>query len=612
MVTTLRSYPNHHEIPLHFHTSSKKNEIKHKICNIARNIFSYLQRNQHAIRAGLWSYLFIEGGIAASALITAEVVYDLDSCQNMICQQWNNSIENRNKFSSSIEFRCNPTSPNYHPFSFLDKCMNELCDYMAAIGKDLIGCRHFFNNSDTDSHEEAQAIPSQLWKALCPKVHLRHHHPMKELTVINSCIHNICNYYAQFKTEATKIIINFCENKNLDRLNDLVDRMGKIVHELEKKAEQEDGWTRTNTIASLVTSLLSIIGAGFAIGITIVTYKVQVKTANVRPILLNLRNMFPPIIEAVAALREENEANTVEESQQIDAMNTFISEAQNLVCDLSEVITHSGSYEEMGEEAFETLKSGVELGLSETGIAIVGTGLPVDKIGAAKTGISLGKSILGGISIIEKNVMGTVKPNTEMDLNTAGGMSITPGESIIGGSTVNLLSLPRSMLKSIYTHQHTFFISNTTYYQWEKTLREYVNDFMYGPFDDLNLTQVQGDRLKNSLATWNDSFCFYQHQNYLFCRHPLERHINDSAILIPEHHTKLIADKNVPGICYILLSELWCNWDKIFNLFFNLKHVRPAHESCLWDKFSLNVDKSDSYTITAMGNCYNQTAIIKI
>lgn len=612
MVTGSKFYPNPSKIPLHVYHSPKKSELKHKISNIAKNIFSYLHRNQHAIRAALWSYLFIEGGMAASALITAEVVYDLDSCQTMICQQWNNSIENRNKFTSNIGFRCNRGASNYEPFSFLEQCMLELCDYMKALGKDLFGCGHFLNTTNTDSDEQLQGIPSRLWKALCPKVHLRHNQPMKEITAINSCIQNICNYYSEFKMEVDKSIDNFCENKNLEKLHGLVDRMKKLVHELEKKIQQEDEWTRTNAIATLVTSILSIVGSVFAIGITIVTYKVQVKAANARPLLISLSNMLPSIAETTAAIRTENEANTVEEAQHVDAMNAFISEAHHLVSDLSEIISHSISYEEEGSEVIENLASEIDTGLEETGFAIIGTGLGADTIGVTGS-VSLGEIVLGGVDVINKNLIKTEGTDTEIDLRPVGGPSLIAGETIIGGSTVNFISMPRSMLKSIYTPQHTSFISSNTYSQWEEVIREYVNDFIYGPFDDLNLTQVQGDRLKNSLENWNNSFCFYQRPNYLFCRYPFDRHRNDSGILIPEHHTRLIADKNLPGICYILLSELWCNWDKIFNLFFNLNNIHPSDESCASDKFFLNTtEKFDSYTVTAMGSCYKQTAMLKV
>lgn len=568
MVTISRSYANHCKIPINSHSSVKKNEIKQKVYNIATRFFRYILQNQHAIGIALWSYVSIEVGMAMSTLIPSEIVYDLESCENLVCQQWNKSIEDRNNFSSSIEFRCNSSLPNYQPFFFLENCLNDLCEYITTSGKNLNLCTDLFHQNSTNFNYEESGMTPELWNALCPKVHLRHLHPLKEIRSKYSCIENICNYYSIFNPVLDSTFIKFCENKNLEKLGKLVDRMQKLVHSLEKKIEEDDNWTRVSVVAGAIGGLIGIVGSIFSIALSVVAYKGQSMNANIRPIVIGLKNMVSPVTETISAVTAETSLLT---GSSVDPISNLLGEVQELMQDVSEVISH------LGYGSAAPAVTGI------VGSALSGIG--VAKVSGRSKGVALGEEI----KAVGSKVVSTTASEILNTIRTSNGLT------------------DRLKFKSIALQGQTFLLSNNSYQ--DGILQEYLNDFIFGPFKDSELTQVQGSRLKSSLEGWDKAYCYYQRPNILFCRFPLHRHLNDSGIIVPDHYMSIIAAKNIPGICYILLNELWCNWDKIFNIFFETENVHPQMGDCPWDQLALNIHE---HKITAIGRCYNQTAGMKV
>jgi hypothetical protein len=273
-------------------------------------------------------------------------------------------------------------------------------------------------------------------------------------------------------------------------------------------------------------------------------------------------------------------------------MDDLLSEVQDLMQDVSDVMSHVGYVRGVPET----------IGIVESGVAGIGLGT-----GVIETGSVIGKGVAGGLEIVKGSgrAAGTLVKGIKGVISEV--VNTTRSEILNTISTSSGLT-NRMMFKSVVLKGQTFLLSNDTY-KGEEILQEYLNDFIFGPFKDSELTQTQGNRLKSSLEIWDKAFCYYQRPNNLFCRCPLSRHENVSGIIIPDHYMSLIAAKNIPGICYILLNELWCNWDKIFNIFFQIENVHPQMGNCPWDQFALNVNE---YQIRAIGRCYNQTAMMRV
>lgn len=143
------------------HVSSylKIDPIKTKVCYAVEKIFHYLHSNRYAITVALWSYISINVGIALSHS-EGDQEYNLDFCQEKICEYWNNRASNQtNTALPNIELKCNSSYPNYHPFRSLNKCVNNLCKYSKTVKENLPICSTFkyFNEI------------AHLWNQFCPK-----------------------------------------------------------------------------------------------------------------------------------------------------------------------------------------------------------------------------------------------------------------------------------------------------------------------------------------------------------------------------------------------------------------------------------------------------------
>lgn len=593
-----------------FYNVSSVTQIQKKISQIGKRVFSYLARNQKAIAISLGSYVCIQAGVTAAELWDKIAIEDLENCQSMFCDQWNNSTENENNDFSFLEFRCNADHPNYHPFTFLENCIKDLCEYTRTLGQSLEGCVYPAIKNDELPQGEDSLLEPKLWKALCPTIHMRHFTPQKKLKAINSCIQNLCNYYHVFSLNVPKMVSQFCETANLDKLNHLVERMNKLMHKIENKLEENEFWDRTNSISSAVGGVLGVISSIIALGVTIVAYKAQIRNANIRPIVVNLRNMIPALSETTTSLRIENIHNTPVQTEGANTLETLLSEVQGLTLELSEILDHTVSYREEAETVLDSSIVGEELGSN----AMVGLGTgAIGGLGSlAISGV--GTKVIEGVGMGERGAINSrievIKKEGLEALWKLGVSVIDPSKTEITMDEEEIIS-NKKFYKSIVVPGQALHLPKGL--KWDGIIQDYVNDFILGPFTDPELTEVQANRLNGTFEDWDRAFCTYNYPNILFCRYPTENNTSPGTLL-PTHYTNTIVRHNLPGLCYILLSELWCNWAKVFDLFSKPEsnHITSTNSDCSWDLFSLHVDNKDFLQVSATGHCYNQSAIFKV
>lgn len=317
-----------------------ENEFPQKINKTVRNIFSYIHRNQNAVRVSIWSYVLIEASVFASEVISSANSYDLDTCQDMVCNLWRDNIENRDFFSNTVEFRCNLSNPNYHPYYFLKNCMIDLCNYTKSIELDREECSNF--------SEESNELFSttELWNSICHKKVFRHNDIVKETTFINGCIKNLCNYINIFDIELDKNLYDLCRNINPQKINELLLKISKINHKLKIKTHEYNSWTSINTIISIlfstVTNTFSLLGILKA---EIVHYiiKDSTKQSNMPFRILSIRNIMTSILQNIQSLSHEQVTRDQLVLTEGEISELFV-ETRNLLSELSDILDPTLSY----------------------------------------------------------------------------------------------------------------------------------------------------------------------------------------------------------------------------------------------------------------------------
>lgn len=317
-----------------------ENELSQKINKIGRNVFSYIYKNQNAMRVGIWSYLLIEASVFASEVISNANLYNLDTCQNIVCNLWRDNIENADFFSNTVEFRCNLSNPNYHPFYFLKNCMIELCNYTKSIELDREECSNF-----TEESKELFST-TELWNSICHKKVFRHDDIFKETIFINSCIKKLCNYINIFYIELDKNLYDLCHNINSEKINEFVLKLSKINHKLKIKIHEDNNWTSTNTIMSILSS--TVINTVSVLGIinTEIVYHIiknSTEHLNMPFRILGIRNMMTTILENIKSLTNQ-QVITDELLPKEGKISELFVETHTLVSELSDILDPTFSY----------------------------------------------------------------------------------------------------------------------------------------------------------------------------------------------------------------------------------------------------------------------------
>lgn len=578
--------------------SLSMNYIQPKVSQAVKKIFRYLVQNQQAIAIAISSYACIEAGRVIAASLNPISIDQLESCQSMFCEHWDTTNKNSPNPDSFLEFRCNSTHSNYHPFSSIENCIKDLCDYMKANKKNLAECSQIPYPRNITFENEDIVLESKIWKALCPKLHLRHSNPSKKLKAIHSCIQNLCNYFNTFSEGVSPLILKFCKSSNQHNLNHLLHKLTRAIDEIENKLKENDFWTRTSSIASAVGGVLGIVSSLVALGITILTYKVQVRNADINPVILNLKNIIPSITETNTLLRIENAQNTVENRRHTEALDTLLSEVQGLTVEVSEIFEHVVNYREEAEELPNSEENPAGELMGGVIKPLLGTFGPIK--------LPLDMEINHKVEVIRKEGTETLKKLGVKILEP----SLLDPNRIEEGMTQDSFTLGKRIFKSVVLPGQTFSVPESL--RMNSIIQPYLDDYISGNWTDYTLTKIQANRLNGTFENWDRAFCTYNYPDILFCRYPNN---NDTTpgTLLPTHYTNAIAQHNLPGICYILLGDLWCNWTKIFQIFSQTisNYVTPSYFDCPWDLFPLRIESQDSLQVSAAGNCFNRSAIFE-
>lgn len=267
--------------------------IHQKIYHIGKRIFSYLCSHQTALTAlaaVIWSYKFIEV-VTASELVTTAGVYDLESCQDMVCHHWNNSMEARENFSPIIRFRCNSSHQYYYPFSFLDKCMHTLCEHMTSIGRYLPECFQY-SSDPLPPHSLGT-----LWKEVCPNNPNMTWPSRKRTKYMVNCLKNLCNYYDTFNINTDPRLGEWCFNRNIEKLQKSLKNLYKKLMRSEITTEE---WTQNSLLAALIQAVDNILSGISSMLSTIVTFEISMDRMSIEDNISPLRDGLKKILFAAS------------------------------------------------------------------------------------------------------------------------------------------------------------------------------------------------------------------------------------------------------------------------------------------------------------------------
>lgn len=307
----------------------------------------------------------------------------------------------------------------------------------------------------------------------------------------------------------------------------------RAIDEIENKLKENDFWTRTSSIASAVGEVLGIVSFLVALGITILTYKVQVRNADINPVILNLKNIIPSITETNTLLRIENAQNTVENRRHTEALDTLLSEVQGLTAEVSEIFEDVVNYREEAEELPNSEENPAGELMGGVIKPLLGTFGPIK--------LPLDREINHKIEVIRKEGIETLKNLGVKILEP----SFLDPNRIEEGMTQDSFTLSKKIFKSVVLPGQTFSVPESL--RMNSIIQPYLDDYMSGNWTDYTLTKIQANRLNGTFEDWDRAFCTYNYPDILFCRHPNN---NDTApgSFLPTHYTNAITRYKLPGI----------------------------------------------------------------
>lgn len=560
---------------------TKGGGIKERVYGVGKKALNCLVRNKYALALSLWSYVLIEASVFGLDQISTEGEYNLAKCRQVVCSIWKNSTEQRNLFSNTsnaLELRCDSSHPNYHAFYFFEECMNYLCDYVKNAGINLKACLDFNPYAVTEASREELHLTSELWNRLCPKKHFRHKNLISEATYINSCIISSCNYFDTFEVKLEPGLSELCENMNAPKLNELLAKLSKIIHHAEKKMEEDDGWSRANTVSAIIASVSTIAVSVIATVTTIFTYqmtKTHTLSSNIPSIIAALRGIANGALETTRALtNSQNLAGAMGSADII--LNDFLVEVQHLITEVTETLEHSFSYHEHN-------RIGNNLGnIREVGKIGIQSLAPPAIVPLVSTGVEgILVKVVNGVAVVSQLSKSNKADNPILESSTD-----SPLKSKV--------SIDR--LKTF--------------------IQQFVNDLTFpSSKEGRDIATTQANRLKESLERWQNAYCHYIEQ--LFCRLPLPIHKDQDIIFIPDDHIHSWITKKLSGLCYVFLDNLWCNWTMFLETLTDTNNTIHSNNTyCPWDhvvlKLKQDIQDAHQYQIEALGSCYNQTLLLKV
>lgn len=244
-------------------------------------------------------------------------------------------------------------------------------------------------------------------------------------------------------------------------------------------------------------------------------------------------------------------------------------------------------------------------------------------VGNMLQGASNTLSNVNNIETSSSNVPGEVLPNTEL-----GNMGRQVKDLINNAQELieNSFSYPEEGLIPDEDLQSSFLNTEREELQPVETMvtneiseeKIYIQKFIDTTlryFEDASkISFLHLDYLKESFENWHNAFCFYRHR--LFCRFPFERYMHETPTSIPLDYFETITLEKLPGLCFSIFNDLWCNWTKAIRMLTrgidNLELIGYCPSDSLYLEIERAGNSTEFYQMNALGNCYNQTLVVKV
>lgn len=590
----------------------EKNTITQKVYRLTKKILDYSVQHKYAIATSLWSYVMIEVGVAAAEMnFGVDYVYDVESCRETLCSYWNNHSSSIQGVTTAHAFqrRCTPSIGEREPYSLI-KCLEDLCNYLNAIGEKFYACAETSKRHKVVSNESEMANPTwDLFKKVCPVRHFRSVHNLKQLGYINRCIKKLCSSANEFHLSPE--FMELCEAKSINELYKLLAIINKSIREL-KKTSDSDALAETTAISGLIGALAGLVGGAAGLASTVITYKTAKSATSalsrtIPSLQQSVANIARSTIETTLATIRETASNVGEMipmetlhvlrdlSDTIEKQSVYYS-FEKALGDGS--VQHSSAGTSGGSSGGETQGTNLLESAGPSGSAGTGVGGSLGSIASGGMGAlaSGGVAVLGGISIVST---GSKRKGGNLGIELLDQEENTIPE-VVKKVVVAITSAPEE--ENLFS---SIIISKNCIYD---------EDPLYG--DSHNIIIESINCLKRSLPKWHNAFCFYERSyDFFACRFPLLRHQLESKISYFLIELQKFFSENRSTLCYFSHQDLWCNWNKFLDSIFSHRPIEFFYDKeCPWDTFGLKIAEiaNDTYRIDAMGSCYNETEWIKI
>lgn len=597
----------------------EENTITQKVYRLTKKMLDYSVQHKYAIAMSLWSYVIIEAGVAAAEMnFGVDYIYDVDSCRETLCSYWNNhgNIIQGGTTAHPFQSRCTPSTGESQPYSLI-KCLEDLCNYLNAIGEKFYACADTSKRHKVVSNESEMANPTwDLFKKVCPVRHFRSVHNLKQLGYINRCIKKLCS--SANELHLSPEFMELCEAKSINELYKLLAIINKSIREL-KKTSDSDPLAETTAVSGLIGALAGLVGGAAGVATTVITYRAaktatSVLSGSIPSLQQSVANIARSTIETTIATIRETASNVGE----MIPMETL-----HVLRDLSETIEKQSVYysfeKALGDGSLQHSNAGTSGGSSGGETQETNLLESAGPSGSAGTGVggSLGSIASGGVGAVGSGGLGAV---------ASGGAAVLGGISIVstgskrkgGNPGIELVDKEENPIPEVVKK---VVVAITSAPEEENLFSSIIGENCIYDEDPLNrdshnITIESIDCLKSSLPKWHNAFCFYERSNdFLACRFPLLRHQLESQISYFLIELQKFFSENRSTLCHFSHEDLWCNWNKFLDSIFSHRPIEFFYDKeCPWDTFGLKIAEiaNDTYRMDARGSCYNETEWIKI
>lgn len=588
---------------------SLPDKIAQRIYKIGKKVFHYLYWKRYAFAVSLWSYLFIEVGIVAcQSAFGEEYVKDINSCEKVLCNHWNSHIEHRNAFPPLVQSRCDSSNSitDSLPLYSFNTCMNDLCEYMKNMGKHVYACAANFDQSNTDRSSGASSqgifysneFTYQIWNRLCPKRETKDLTINQQAAYINECLNKLCADSVILNNKLDNTLIDWCQNININKLSKLLSNLTQLVYDAKKRSENSDNWTQINVISTLIASLTGIVLTVVTIAGTMATLRAAAASI---PAITGASTLSQSISSLTLRSHDlintaSQTVNTIIDVSQIAGNEIIPMESLNVLSQLSDSLSY---YSTQSVENLPIENPEINVGLYDESVAFDGIKEKIldPKLQYLGTGIAAAGSGFVGTSDTKDTATMLVQKEKAIDIINN-----------ILRSTGVMDKIPETTESTTYTEE----IDST---HFKSVFQDYLDDYMVNYIKVSDIIFKQASRLKNSLQSWQNAFCFFNFPNHLSCRLPNPNY--PPVISIPTEQLHNMFSEDPIGLCYLFQNQLWCNWNKFLDIVSFTRSMAMNPLTCYWDQLSLKIKEiaEGIYQIGfrgGTGSCYNETAIIKI